>query len=185
VVSQNDKNRWYAVHVKSRHERTVDRHLRARGFESFLPLHRCRSRWSDRVKETDLPLFPGYVFCHFNSENRLPVLSAPGVVHVVGVGKVPAPLEEAEITAIQATVHAGLYREPWPFLQVGNRMRIEHGPLSGVEGILVSVKGRERLVLSVTLLHRSVAVEIDERWVQPLSAGSRVPSQNLPSQLAV
>jgi transcription antitermination factor NusG len=184
VVGQN-KNRWYAVRVKSRHEHTVDRHLRARGFDSFLPLYRCRNSWSDRVKEIDFPLFPGYVFCHFNAENRLPVLSAPGVVHIVGVGKVPASIEEAEITAIQAAVEAGLYREPCAFLQVGDKVRIERGPLSGVEGILVRVKGRERLILSVTLLQRSVAVEIDEHWVQPLSPGPRAPSQDLPSQLAV
>ena len=170
MVGQN-KNEWYAVRVKSRHESSVARHLCARGLESFLPLYRRRSRWSDRVKEIDFPLFPGYVFCHFNSEDRLPVVTVPGVVYVVSVAKIPAPIDEAEISAIQAAVKSGLHREPWPFLQIGKRLRIERGPLSGVEGILVGIKGHQRLVLSVTLLQRSVAVEIDEQYVQPLSPG--------------
>ena len=170
-------NRWYAVRVRSRHEHSVDRHLRARGLQSFLPLYHCRSRWSDRVKHVEFPLFPGYVFCHFNAEDRLPVLSAPGVVHLVGIGKVPAPIEESEIVAIQAAVKAELHREPWPFLQIGKKVKIARGPLAGVEGILAKVKGHERLVLSVTLLQRSIAVEIDEEWVQPVSSDPAMGSQ--------
>ena len=173
-------NRWYAVRVKSRHEHSVDRHLRARGLESFLPLYRSRSHWSDRVKHVEFPLFPGYVFCRFNVEDRLPVLSAPGVVHLVGTGKVPVPIEESEIAAIQAAVKAELHREPWPFQQIGKKVKIARGPLAGVEGILVAVKGRESLVLSVTLLQRSIAVEIAEGWALPVSSelatGSQRPS---------
>lgn len=179
MVGQNNKDQWYAVRVRSRHEGTVARHLTARGLESFLPLYRRLNQWSDRAKKIDLPLFPGYVFCHFNSEDRLPVLTVPGVVHVVGAGKIPAPIQESEIASIQAAVKAGLYREPWPYLQIGNKVTIARGPLSGVEGILVGFKGRERLVLSITLLQRSVAVQIDEQWVQPLSALFRTSSQRV------
>ena len=176
VVGENNIQ-WYAVRVRSRHEGSVARHLSARGLEAFLPLYRRRSRWSDRVKEIEFPLFPGYVFCHFNVEDRLPILTVPGVVHVVGLGKTPTPIDEREIAAIRTAVNAGLYREPWPFLQIGNKVRIARGPLSGVEGVLVAAKGRERLVLSITLLQRSVAVQIDEEWVQPISPESPTASR--------
>jgi transcription antitermination factor NusG len=160
--------RWYALRVRSRHEHIVGTHLEARGYKSFLPLYSCRKRWSDRFKEVEQPLFPGYVFCQFNSLNQLPILSIPGVVHVVGVGRIPAPVDEGEITAIQTAVMHGLPSQPWPFLRVGHRVRIEYGPLSGLEGILLGFGARQRLVLSVTLLQRSVAVQVDEAWVKPM-----------------
>jgi transcription antitermination factor NusG len=157
---------WYALRTKSRYENTVASHLCARGYESFLPLYKCRRRWSDRFKEIELPLFPGYVFCQFNSLDRFPVLSIPGVVHVVGVGRTPVSIDETEIAAIQTAVKSGLPRQPCPFLEIGDRVRIEHGPLCGIEGILLGYRGHQRLVLSVTLLQRSVAVQVDESWVQ-------------------
>jgi transcription antitermination factor NusG len=159
---------WYALRTKSRYENTVASHLHARGYESFLPLYKCRRRWSDRFKEIELPLFPGYVFCRFNPLNRLPILSIPGVVQVVGVGRTPIPIDESEIAAIQAAVKSGLPNQPWPFLQIGHRVRIEHGPLCGLEGILLGFKGHQRLVLSVSLLQRSVAVQLDGAGVRPL-----------------
>lgn len=159
---------WYAVRVKSRHENTVASHLHARGYQAFLPLYKSRNRWSDRFKEVELPLFPGYVFCRFNPLNRLPVLTIPGVVYVVGAGGTLLPIDETEIVAIQVAVKSGLPSEPWPFLQIGHRVRIEHGPLCGVEGILLGFRGPQRLVLSVTLLQRSVAVQVDGALVRPL-----------------
>jgi len=96
------------------------------------------------------------------------IRDSPGVVQVVGVGKTPLPIDEGEIGAIQAAVKSGLPSQPWPFLQVGNRVRIDYGPLCGLEGILLAFRGRQRLVLSVTLLQRSVAVQVDGAWVQPL-----------------
>jgi len=157
---------WFALRVRSRYEHTVAAHLQGRGYESLLPLYKCRHRWSDRFKEIELPLFPGYVFCQFDSLNRLPILSIPGVVYVVGVGRTPVPIDENEIAAIQAAVKSGLPRQPWPFLEIGHRVRIECGPLCGVQGILLGFRGHHRLVLSVTLLQRSVAVQVDEAWVQ-------------------
>jgi transcription antitermination factor NusG len=168
VETGNSSYSWYALQTKSRHENTVASHLCARGFPSYLPLFKCRRRWSDRFKEIELPLFPGYVFCQFNSVDRFPVLSIPGVVHVVGVGRTPVAIDETEIAAIQAAVNSGLPRQPCPFLEIGNRVRIEHGPLCGIEGILLGYRGHQRLVLSVTLLQRSVAVQVDETWVQPI-----------------
>jgi len=162
--------RWYALRVRSRHEHAVAKHLGSRGYESLLPTYKKRRRWSDRFKEIELPLFAGYVFCQFDTLNRLPVLTIPGVVHVVGVGKNPVPIDESEITAIQTSIKSGLPRQPWPFLQVGDRVRIEHGPLGGVEGILLRFGGHHSLVVSVSLLQRSVAVQINEDWVRAVPA---------------
>lgn len=159
---------WYAVRVRSQHEDLVARHLRVRGLESFLPLYRRQHRWSDRFKQIDLPLFPGYVFCQFDPKNRLLVLTVPGVVHVVGAGKNPVPIEETEMAAIQAAVKSGFPRQPWPFLELGQRVKIEYGPLCGIEGILLGFRGHHRLVLSISLLQRSIAVQIDSHWVRPL-----------------
>ena len=175
-------SKWYALRVRSRHEDAVAKHLDARGLESFLPLYKSQRRWSDRFKEIEVPLFPGYVFCHFNVMNRLPILTIPGVVHVVGIGKIPAPIDESEIAAIQVAVKSGLPTEPWPSLCVGDRVRIEHGPLGGVEGVLLGVRGRQRLLLSVTLLQRSVAVQVNEAWVQPIALQHRTCSAPLTSQ---
>lgn len=164
---------WYALRVKSRCEQLVASHLQARGYESFLPLYKSQRRWSDRFKEIELPIFPGYVFCQFDTSNRLPVVSIPGIVHVVGIGRIPVAIEETEIAAIQVAVKLGLPRQPCPFLEIGNKVKIEAGPLRGVEGILLGHRSHQRLVLSVTLLQRSVSVQIDEDWVRPLSHGGR------------
>ena len=176
---------WYVLRVRSRFENTVAAHLRGGGYEWFLPLYKCRRRWSDRHKEIELPLFPGYVFCQLNPLNRLPVLSIPGVVHLVGVGQVPLPVDEAEIVAIQTAIRSGLPRQPWPFLQIGHKVRVENGPLCGIEGILLRFGGRHRLMLSVVLLQRSVAVEVDESWVQPSTPERRNSLTPLPVSASV
>src|SRR6266852_886156 len=176
MMVENVRYAWYALRVRSRHENTVASHLRARGYESFLPLYKSRRRWSDRFKEIELPLFAGYVFCQFNLLDRLPILTVPGIVHVVGVGRTPVAIDEAEIAAIQAAVKSGLPRQPWPSLQIGHRVRIEHGPLCGVEGVLLGYRGHQRIVLSVTLLQRSVAVQVDEAWIRPMPQERRACS---------
>lgn len=160
---------WFALQTKARHESTVSRLLQGKGYDPFLPVYKSRRRWSDRIKEIELPLFPGYLFCRLNRLNRLPILVTPGVVQIVGFGKNPVPIEEAEIAAIQTAVQSGLPRQAWPYQQVGQRVIVEYGPLRGLSGILVSIKGNHRLILSVTLLQRSVAVEVEESWVSPIS----------------
>lgn len=167
---------WFAVRVKPRREKYVALLLRHKGYAEFLPLYRARRRWSDRFKEIELALFPGYLFCRFDPCHRVPVLTTPGVSCIVGVGKIPIPVDEAEVGAIQDIVQLGLGVGPWPFLQVGHRVRLEEGPLSGLEGILIETKDQHRLVVSVTLLQRSVAVEIDRHWVRPISALPRIPA---------
>lgn len=159
---------WFAVRVRSNCERTAAMHLRERGYEEFAPCFKAQRQWSDRKKIIDQFLFPGYVFARLNPENRLPVLSAPGVVGMVGFGKVPCPIPDREIDGIRALVQSGLLVQPWPFLQIGERVLIERGPLAGVEGLLEQVKGRYRLVVSVELLQRAVSAEVDRDWVRPL-----------------
>ncbi len=164
---------WFALLIRARHSRIVAAALHTKGFEVFLPLYTSRRRWSDRIKEIELPLFPGYLFCRFDLNNRLPILITPGVIQIVGIAKTPVPVEESEIDALQAIVASRLQAQPWPFIQVGQRVRIEHGPLCGAEGILISSKKQHRLVVSVTLLQRSVAVEIDRDWVSTVNNPSK------------
>jgi transcription antitermination factor NusG len=168
MPTSSDGYPWYALHVRSQHEKIVASALRGKGYEEFLPLYRRKNRWSDRMKVIERPLFPGYVFCRFDLQKRLPILVTPGVLLIVGVGKTPLPVDESEIAALQSIVKSGYQAEPWPFLQVGQRVRIECGSLEGVEGILLGLKKPQRLVVSITLLQRSVAVEIDEHWASPI-----------------
>jgi transcription antitermination factor NusG len=168
-------NQWFALHVRPRFEKLVASSLLGKGYESFLPLYKTRSRWSDRMKEIDRPLFPGYLFCRLDLEHRLPLLVTPGVIQIVGIGKKPHEIDEAEIMAIQAIVASGFQAEPWPYLHIGKRVRIDRGPLADVEGILLATRSASRLVVSVTLLQRSVAVEIDSDWVTPLGSSAGRP----------
>jgi transcription antitermination factor NusG len=141
-------------------------HLRGIGYEEFLPLYKCRKRWSDRIKEVQAPLFPGYLFCRFDPQNRLPILKTPGVIQIVGYNRQPIPVDEDEVKSIQTLVTSGIPNQPWPFLKVGERVQIEAGPLRGLEGVLTEFKGNRRLILSVSLLQRSVAVEMDAAFVR-------------------
>jgi transcription antitermination factor NusG len=159
---------WYALQVRPRFERIVASALLSKGYEGFLPLYTQRRRWSDRVKQVQLPLFPGYLFCRFDLNRRLPILITPGVMHIVGIGGTPCPVDEQEIHAVQAIVVSNLQAEPWNCFSVGQTVRIELGVLAGVEGILVGVKESRKLIVSVSLLRRSVAVQIDESWVVPI-----------------
>lgn len=156
---------WFAVTVKPHHEKTVSVVLRNKGLEEFLPLYRVRNRWSDRVKELHLPLFPSYVFCRFAFAHRLRVLTIPSVTGIVGFGGEPAPIPDDEIGAVQKLVVSGLPLGPWPFLKVGQHIRITRGALHDVEGILIQLKDSCRVVVSVELLQRSVAVTIDRDMI--------------------
>jgi len=158
---------WYALKVRSNFEQRVDSALVGAGYETFLPLYKSRRTWSDRIKELNVPLFSGYTFCRLDAQYRLPVLKTPGVVSIVGMGKRPEPVPEEEIAAVRSIVETKLPAQPWPFLHVGQRIRVTKGPLSGVEGFLVEFKGKYRIVVSVRLLQRSVAAELDGAWVTP------------------
>jgi transcription antitermination factor NusG len=164
---------WYALKVKPRFERAVMTHLRGRGYDPFLPIYTAKRRWSDRVKSIELPLFPGYLFCQFDLNNRLPILTAPGVNFIVGVGKVPQTVADHEIEAVRSVIGSGLCYEPYPYLNVGEIVRVEHGALSGLVGRVTEVKNSVRLVISINLLMRSVATEIDRQWVKPVKTLSQ------------
>lgn len=159
---------WFALQVRSRREGFVTTYLEGRGFECFLPLYKSKRRWSDRVKEVEQPLFPGYLFCRLDLCNRGPLLMTPGVQQIVGVGRTPMPVEESEMESIRQVLSSGLPSLPWPYMHVGERVRVNYGSLVNLEGILVNFKGSNRVVLSVTMLQRSVALEIDLAWVSPV-----------------
>ena len=173
--SGNVEHPWFALQVRTRHELGVAGFLEAKGYKQFVPLYKSRKRWSDRIKVTEAPLFPGYLFCRFDPQHRLPILKTPGVIQIVGYNRIPSPIDEVEISAIQTLIASGLQTQPWPFLAVGERVRIESGALRGVDGIVVKMKENHRLVVSITLLRRSVAVEIDSALVEPYAAPA-VPS---------
>jgi transcription antitermination factor NusG len=162
---------WYAVTVKPRHERVVAQCFRHQSLEEFLPLFRSRRVWSDRAKEIDLPLISGYVFCRFHQRDRVRVLRTPGVTGLVGFGGVPAPLGDGDIEALGRVAASGCRTMPWPFLRAGQRVRIRNGPLAGLEGVVLESRGSWRLVVSVCLLQRSVAVEIGREALE--AAGGR------------
>ena len=165
---------WFALRVRPNYEKPVAAALRGKGFQEFLPLIRSKRQWSDRVKIMDLPLFPGYLFCRLNLDERLPLLTTPGFLYLVGVGKNPEPVDEAEIAGIQAVLRSGLTITPWPNLVVGQKVRLKHGPLRGLEGVLTRIANRHRIYVSVTLLQRSISVEVDPEWVQPVNADSEL-----------
>src|SRR5215831_17611160 len=127
---------WYSLYVRNGFEKIVATSLRGKGYEEFLPLYRRFGRGSDRIK-IDLPLFPGYVFCKFNPLHYLPILTTPGVKDIIGFGKNFIPVDESELNAIRAVLKSGSYCQPWPFLQVGERVRVESGPLAGTEVIVL------------------------------------------------
>jgi len=160
---------WYALHVRPRFEKHVQTHLEEKGYEVFYPTYSATRQWSDRVKSLSFPLFPGYVFCRFNINARLPILVTPGVNQVVGVGKTPAQVDEAELHAIRQVMVSGVAAQPWPYLRVGETVQIETGPLEGLLGIVTRIKNSYRLVVSVSLLMRSVSVELDSKWIKPVA----------------
>src|SRR5580765_3798581 len=170
---------WYALQVWVRKEGAIATQLESQGFECFLPKYKSLREWSDRTKEVEQPLFPGYVFCRFDYTQRRPIVVTPGVLQVVGCGRTPLAVEDREIEAIQTAIASGIAAQPWPYLEVGERVRIHSGKLSGLEGILINFKGNHRVVLSVSLLQRSLALEVDLAWVASLEKGRGRETQRL------
>lgn len=167
--SEGESTSWFGIHVRSQCEVQAYDELRYRGFETFLPQHQVKRRWSDRVKILDLPLFPGYLFCRFGLSDRVRVLGTRGVARIVGAGSKPIPISELEIQHVQTLVGSKTPLVPWPYLKAGHRVRIDSGPLAGVEGIVIrAADGRHRVVVSVDLLQRAVATEIDRDCIVDL-----------------
>jgi len=145
----------------------VSDQLRGKGYDEFLPMCWSRRLWSDRVKVLQMPLFAGYLFCRFDPDDRYSILTTPGVCTIIGRGRTPLPVDPTQVENIRVAVGSGRRIEPWPRLEVGNKVRIEVGPLCGIEGTLLRHKGTAHLILGVTLMQRAVAVEVDETWVVP------------------
>jgi transcription antitermination factor NusG len=168
---------WFALQIKAGHEKATALMLRHKGYREFLPLRKVKRRWSDRTKELEIPLFPGYLFCQLSTNICSPIITTPGVIRLVGIGKVPVAVSDEEINAIQALIKSGLYTQPWPYLRVGETVRVESGPLEGLNGIVVLIKNHHRLIISVSLLQRSVAVEIERDWIKPINSLSNSSDQ--------
>jgi len=165
---------WYVLHVKPRHEKRVSTVLRMKGMEELLPLYSETRRWSDRVQRVDLPVFPCYVFCRLKtSARRGEVLRLASVRSIIGFGGSPVPVEATEINMVRTIVQSGLPTQPWPGLSRGQRVRVVGGPLTGCEGVVERHRGAHRLIVAVSLLQRSIAVEIDADWAVPLDTRGR------------
>jgi transcription antitermination factor NusG len=167
-VASSSMLAWYALQVRSRKENYVASQILGKGLECLLPTYKSVRQWSDRKKELEQPLFPGYLFCKFDFQQRRPLITIPGVLQILGNGRVGIPVSDDEISALRLAVSSGVPKQPWPYLQVGQRVRVNYGTLTGLEGILVNVKGNHRVVLSVSLLQRSVALEVETSWLTPV-----------------
>lgn len=161
--------RWYAIYTRSRHEKSVGDLLQRRRVETFLPLYETLRRWRNGAHHVWLPLFPGYAFVHIALQDRLEVLTVPGVVRLVGFNGAPIPLADIEVEGLRQALAVGVKAAPHPYLTVGRRVRITAGALAGQEGILVRRKGKAEVVLSIDLIQRSVLVSVDAGWLEPVA----------------
>lgn len=160
-MTDRPRDPWYAIWTRSRHEQVVRDQLQTRGFETFLPTITRWSRWKDRKKKVDWPLFPGYCFARFDSRDRLPILKCTGVVSIVSFDNDVVPIPDAEIDAVRRVVESELQFDPCPLIREGAMVEVIHGPLKGVRGRLVRKGAHARLVLAVDLIGQAVSVEVD------------------------
>jgi transcription termination/antitermination protein NusG len=160
AIALSNMSSWFALRVRPKHERTVATNLSRLGLDEYVPLTRVRRRWSDRIKELDAPLFPGYIFCRFTYSERLRVLNSPGVESIVG------GLDDSEIEAMRFLVATGKPLSHLPFLRIGQRVLIERGPFAGIRGIVLREENSWRVVVSVEALDRSIAVELDREVLE-------------------
>jgi transcription antitermination factor NusG len=157
-----EQREWYAFRVRPRHEKMVSSSLRGKGYDEFLPLARSRRKWADRSKIVEMPLFPGYIFCGARRSDIGGIRSTPGIIDVIRAGAHPLPARREEVEGLRTAVDADLMMESCDFIEPPNgaQLRIVSGPLRGLQGLLVEVRGGQRLILSVELLRRSVVVEL-------------------------
>lgn len=161
LPSEYRAEHWYAAYTSANHEKKSAVEISRRGVESFLPVYRAVRRWSDRRVELDMPLFPGYVFVRLALQDRLCVLQVPGVAKLVGFGSQPTAIPDDQINILRSGLSQRLHAQPHPYLTAGRRVRVSSGPFQGLEGIIVRRNNRNRLVISLELIQRSVAVEVN------------------------
>ena len=159
---------WFAIRVKSNREKVVHQHLCSKGYEVFLPSYRV-GRDGEQRRSGEVLLFPGYLFCRFDVSNRLPILIVPGVVHIVGFRKQPIPVDESELQSVRILVEAGLPLRSDEAYAIGQAIRIQKGPLAGAEGVITGL-GEKRLVVSISLLQRSISVVLAREWIMDSAA---------------
>jgi transcriptional antiterminator RfaH len=165
----NEQSRcWLAAYTRSHHESAVTDQLQHKALATLLPTYERLSRWSDRVRRTRAPLFPGYVFVCVNESERVRVLQTAGVVSIVSRAGKPVPLSDEEIRRLRLCAESPC-AEPHPFLQVGKRVRVKHGLFQGLEGILVEKKNSSRLVISIEQIMRSVSIDLHGADVDALN----------------
>jgi transcription antitermination factor NusG len=165
----NDYLRWYALYTYPRHEKAVADQLESKAVEAFLPTLTTESRWKDRRVRIQTPVFPGYVFARISPGQRSKVLNAPGVIRMLSFNGTPVPIDDSEIEAVKLCLERGAALKPHPFLEVGDRVRVRSGMLEGLEGLISRCKNERRLIVPITLINQSVAIEIDVQLLEPLS----------------
>ena len=182
IQSSTGTPNWYALLTRHQHEKCVALALSNKNHEVYLPLYRSLRRWQDRAKQVLLPLFPCYVFIREGMDRQLQILKTPGIIHIVSWGGRPAIVPQSQLVAVRQIIESCLYVETHSYLQCGDRVRVKTGPLTGLEGILVRKKGLARLVVSMEMLGRSAAVEIDGLNVERIGP---IPVPKLPSRVSV
>jgi len=165
---------WYAVCVRHQNEQRVEQVLQHQGWETLVPRYRSRRQWSDRVKEIEAALFAGFVFCRFAAEERMQIEDTPGVLRIVSFCGAPAPIDAREMEEIRSITTARVPLSPWPYLEAGDRVRVERGPLKGIEGTLLRTQDGAHLVVGIELLQRAIACHLDPDMVVPVRARSAV-----------
>ena len=158
---------WYAIWTRSRHEQVVREQIERKHYDAFLPTITRWSRWKDRKKKIDWPLFPGYCFARFSADETLSILKCTGVVNIVSFEGKPAPIPEQEIDSIRRLVESDLQFDPCPMIREGMMVEVKHGALKGVVGRLIRKGAHARLILSVELIGQGVSVEVDAADVKP------------------
>jgi len=168
VPALKDISYWYAVYTYPRHEKVVTEQLEAKSIETFLPTFVTESRWTDRRVQIQTPAFPGYVFIRISKSERSKVFAIPGVVKILSYNGVPAPIDELEIEAVKLCLKRGATPAAHTFIEIGERVRVRSGILEGVEGLIVRCKNERRLIVPISLINQSIAVEVDADLLEPL-----------------
>lgn len=165
MLLPSSEDQWYALHVRTRMEHRVSTILRAKGYEEFLPTHKVTRK---RIV-CQVPLFPGYLFLRVTPRACGLIVTTPGVIRIVEFGGKPAPIDPDEIRSVQLIVNSGAPVYPWQGLELGDKVFIEQGPLQGAVGIVTSFRAKQRLIVSITMMMRTVAAEVDHDWVSALT----------------
>jgi transcription antitermination factor NusG len=182
VLASGCPPRWYALYTHPRHEKVVTEQLQSKSLEAFLPTFTTESRWKDRRVRIQTPVFPGYVFTRIHLSERSKVLAVPGVARMLSYNRAPAPIDDSEIDAVKLCLERAVSLEVHPLLEVGDRVRVRSGVLEGLEGLISRCKNTRRLIVPISLINQSVAVEVDADLLEPLGDSRRRQAWNCAPQ---